>query len=89
MTINADIVHRDDEKDYIKIKNVIPKLSFDDFKMDSKGKHNIVDTSLNIFWPLIVGKVKSSFLNEYFGKMMISILSPIFDRIAIQDFIEE
>lgn len=95
MTFNNKIVRRGG-KDYIEIQNVkSQQSSFGDFEMESKGNNinglvnNLIDSAINTFWQVIVEAAKPLFLNKYFGEMMTSILSPIFDRIAIQDFAEE
>lgn len=76
-----DIVRRGD-KNYIKIKDMRATLIIGDFFMSSKCKdidqitNDMIDSAINLNWPLVQ------------IALVTSIFTPIFDEIAIEDFIE-
>lgn len=92
LTINTDIVRRDG-KDYIKIKDVQVDFTIGDFFANSVCENinpfinGMINSAININWQLLI-MVVGPFLKKYIGEMIISIITPILDKIAIQDIIQ-
>lgn len=91
LTIDSDIVQQSG-KDFIEIKAVQPNLGIDNLSVKSRLTNKLInslfDSVINSNWQRIVKSI-DPLLKKYIAEMIKSILSPILDKIAIQDFIQE
>lgn len=91
--LNCSIVPRNG-KSYLLIKNAHHQYEVSDFSMKSKLKdfdpylNDVIDRMVNSNWRLIGALIEPS-LRKYMEEIFISIFSPIFEKIAIQDIIKE
>lgn len=92
LTANCDIVKRNG-KNYAEIKSVQPKLKIDKFLLKSNCKNiapfisKMIDEAINLSWKFFL-KAFEPYLNKYIGELVMSVVSPILDKIPIEDFIQ-
>lgn len=92
LTANCDIVNRSG-KNYLEIRSLQPKLKIGKFFLKSNCKNvssfisRMIDEAINLSWKIFL-KAFEPDLNKYIGELVLSIVSPIFDKIPIEDFIQ-
>lgn len=90
ITYSGEFVRRND-KDYYVIKDVKAHLSVSRMKLNTKCKNipgwinGAMNNLLNEHWKILIAELNDS-LDKYVGNIIRSILQPILNQVAVQDF---
>lgn len=92
ITVRSKVVHRNGN-DYPIVNSISVSTELGYFKMDHKYQNvpstisNIVSGAINLNWRLLK-PLLDPIVNRFVSEMVGSILTPILDRIALQDFFD-
>lgn len=93
LTIDSDIEQRNG-KDYLTVKHVDLELKFSNLAKDfvciniRPNEFRVMKNAWNTHSKLLISKLLPDF-EKYSGEIISTILTPIFEKIAIQDFFQD
>lgn len=92
MTLDGEFVQRDG-KDYYVVKSINAHMETSHMKLDTKCKNlygwvnNKMNNIFNSHWQLFKSELDAS-LDKYIGDIISAILTPVLDRVAVQDLFQ-
>lgn len=92
MIADCDVIRRG-EKDYINVTSVHTTVNFDDYSWQFESDSvmpfftKAIQRTVNAHWQLIFVDLKPQ-LEIIVGDIIKSVMTPIFDKFAIQDFFQ-